>query len=114
MSTIEIRRRPIDVDDVNSSRFVPPRSGSFLHVYRSILLFIFFVIFAKNPKRQTTGEQLSNYCSTFINDIFPPIKWIRTYKKQYLPGDIISGLTVSMIRLPQVRDNLLLIPTYES
>ena len=77
MSEIEIRRRPISVEEVNASRHVPPEP--------------------------TNTERLLQYGQSFLGSLFPPIKWLKSYKKKYLPGDIISGLTVSMIRLPQVR-----------
>lgn len=50
-------------------------------------------------------QQLVKGCvNNRLKDLFPPLQWIPKYKKQYLPGDIISGMTVSMIRLPQVRN----------
>ena len=82
MSEIEIRRRPISVEEVEASRYVTPEP--------------------------TNAERLRQYGQSFLGSLFPPIKWLRSYKKKYLPGDIISGLTVSMIRLPQVR-----VPIYD-
>ena len=73
---IEIRRRPIDVDAVNQSRHSSPRDS--------------------------LTKSASNYARSFLGSLFPPVDWVRSYKKRYLPGDVISGLTVSMIRLPQV------------
>jgi len=72
---IEIRRRPIDVDAVNQSRHSSPRDS--------------------------LTKSASNYARSFLGSLFPPVDWVRSYKKRYLPGDVISGLTVSMIRLPQ-------------
>ena len=73
---IEIRRRILNVDEIDSNRHV--------------------------PKKEPNSRKAANYFKNFASNIFPPIKWLPLYRKVYLPGDIISGLTVSMIRLPQV------------
>ena len=73
---IEIRRRILNVDEIDSNRHV--------------------------PEKEPNSRKAANYFKNFASNIFPPIKWLPLYRKVYLPGDIISGLTVSMIRLPQV------------
>ena len=73
---IEIRRRILNVDEIDSNRHV--------------------------PEKEPNSRKAANYFKNFASNIFPPIKWFPLYRKVYLPGDIISGLTVSMIRLPQV------------
>ena len=73
---IEIRRRILNVDEIDSNRHV--------------------------PEKEPNSRKAANYIKNFSSNIFPPIKWLPLYRKVYLPGDIISGLTVSMIRLPQV------------
>ena len=62
------------------------------------------VIDEHRPKRMTSSKSavMTSYVKSFLKNIFPPADWIRSYRKSYLPGDVISGLTVSMIRLPQV------------
>ena len=73
---IEIRRRILNVDEIDSNRHV--------------------------PEKEPNSRKAANYFKNFASNIFPPIKWLPQYRKVYLPSDIISGLTVSMIRLPQV------------
>ena len=73
---IEIRRRILNVDEIDSNRHV--------------------------PEKEPNSRKVANYFKNFGSNIFPPIKWLPLYRKVYLPGDILSGLTVSMIRLPQV------------
>ena len=73
---IEIRRRILNVDEIDSNRHV--------------------------QEKEPNSRKAANYFKNFASNIFPPIKWLPLYRKVYLPGDIISGLTVSMIRLPQV------------
>ena len=73
---IEIRRRILNVDEIDSNRH--------------------------EPESLPRSRIAVNYFANFGSNIFPPIKWLPLYRKVYLPGDVISGLTVSMIRLPQV------------
>ena len=42
---------------------------------------------------------------TLVADLFPPAKWLPKYERSFLPGDLISGMTVAMIRLPQGHRN---------
>ena len=83
---IEIRRRILNVDEIDSTRHV--------------------------PEKEPNSRKAANYFKNFASNIFPPIKWLPLYRKVYLPGDIISGLTVSMIRLPQVNGIDFLFDTY--
>ncbi|NNJ87755.1 MAG: sodium-independent anion transporter, partial [Eudoraea sp.] len=36
-----------------------------------------------------------------MQKIFPFLSWIRTYKLPYLPGDLMAGLTVAIVLIPQ-------------
>lgn len=54
-----------------------------------------------HEKESTKSEIVKGCLSDRASDIFPPAKWVPNYKMNFLTGDIISGITVSMIRLPQ-------------
>jgi hypothetical protein len=54
------------------------------------------------PEPSPLSSQIKGYFSGLGKNLFPPIDWVPNYKKEYVLGDIISGLTVAMIRLPQV------------
>lgn len=53
------------------------------------------------PQPIPASEIAKKYLLNILQNIFPPMKWVPRYRKRFLTGDIISGLTVSMIRLPQ-------------
>jgi hypothetical protein len=57
-----------------------------------------------HEKESTKSEIVKGCLSDRASDIFPPAKWVPNYKMNFLTGDIISGITVSMIRLPQVHE----------
>merc|ERR1712130_94441 len=72
---IVIDRDEIDQADVDELRFVAPSVSK--------------------------KERLVGCGKTLVGDLFPPAKWLPKYQKSFLPGDLISGMTVAMIRLPQ-------------
>ena len=61
------------------------------------------------PEIPTKKERAKGCLNDRLKDIFPPIRWVPSYKVNYIPGDLISGMTVSMIRLPQVNGNTIFI-----
>ena len=56
-------------------------------------------------KEKSVGQSVKGCFSDRFQNLFPPLKWIPRYKMNYLAGDLISGMTVSMIRLPQGRNH---------
>ena len=55
-----------------------------------------------SPEPELLSSQIKDYFYGLGRNLFPPLEWVPKYKKQYVIGDVISGLTVAMIRLPQV------------
>ena len=56
-------------------------------------------------KEKSVGQKVKGCFSDRFQNFFPPLKWVPKYKMNYLAGDLISGMTVSMIRLPQGRNH---------
>ena len=54
------------------------------------------------PEPSLLSSQIKGYFAGLGKNLLPPIDWVPNYKKEYVVGDVISGLTVAMIRLPQV------------
>jgi len=44
---------------------------------------------------------MSSWLKNAAQPFMPPVRAVRTYKKAYLPKDLVAGLTVSVVDLPQ-------------
>ena len=56
-----------------------------------------------DPFRKYRGKSTFERVKLGLFTIFPILEWISTYKLSYLPGDIVGGLTIASLAVPQVR-----------
>ena len=56
-----------------------------------------------DPFRKYRGKSTFDRVKLGLFTIFPIFEWLSTYKLSYLPGDIVGGLTIASLAVPQVR-----------
>ncbi|KAH7281758.1 hypothetical protein KP509_36G062100 [Ceratopteris richardii] len=57
--------------------------------------------FPDDPFRPFKNQPRSRRLQLGLNYIFPPLQWLRSYKLSYLKDDIIAGLTIGSLCIPQ-------------
>ena len=55
-----------------------------------------------DPFRKYRGKSAVEKVKLGLFTIFPILDWLSTYKLSYLPGDIVGGLTIASLAVPQV------------
>lgn len=40
-------------------------------------------------------------CMKWIAGVFPILSWLRAYEKSWIAGDLVAGLTVGVVHIPQ-------------
>ena len=77
---------------------VPPRQNLF-EEFKTTVKETFF---ADDPLRSFKDQPRSRMFVIGIQAIFPILKWGRSYNLTKLRGDIIAGLTIASLCIPQV------------
>lgn len=59
--------------------------------------------FPDDPLRQFKGQSLGKKCILGAQYVFPILKWGPNYTFKLFKSDIVSGLTIASLAIPQVR-----------
>ncbi|KAH7281798.1 hypothetical protein KP509_36G063400 [Ceratopteris richardii] len=86
----DLRRRPMQVG-------IPEKESSL----KGLELAVRETFFPDNPLRPFKDQSRSRRLLLGLDYIFPPFQWTRTYKLSYLKDDIIAGLTIGSLCIPQ-------------
>lgn len=62
--------------------------------------------FSDEPLRAFRGQKCQTKFLLVLQAIFPIFRWGRSYNLKKLKGDIIAGLTIASLCVPQVKTNL--------
>jgi high affinity sulfate transporter 1 len=54
-----------------------------------------------DPFRKYRGASLAQKVKLTLFDVIPMLSWISTYKREYIIKDIIAGLTIASLAVPQ-------------
>lgn len=90
--------------DANDNTFIrhrvarPPKEG-LLKEFKSVIQETFF---HDAPLRDFKDQTASKKVLLGIQAVFPIIGWAREYNLRKLRGDVISGLTIASLCIPQV------------
>lgn len=79
---------------------VPPPHKSTLHKLKARLKETFF---PDDPLRQFKGQTLKNKLVLGAQYVFPILQWSPSYSFKLFKSDLISGLTIASLAIPQVR-----------
>jgi hypothetical protein len=76
----------------------PPRPG----VVTQVLSEVKETMFPDDPFRQFRGVSRRRKWILGIQYVFPILHWLPNYKIGHLKGDIVAGLTIASLAIPQV------------
>lgn len=60
------------------------------------------LVVKEDPFDDYRGKSLTQKALTFLFWVFPICEWVSTYKPKQLVGDVIGGLTITSLAVPQV------------
>jgi len=83
---------------------IPPRK-KLVREFTEILKETFF---ADDPLRSFKGQPKSRKIALGIQSMFPVLQWGRDYNLTKFKGDLIAGLTIASLCIPQVHNTLIM------
>jgi len=84
---------------------VPPPHKSTLHKLKARLKETFF---PDDPLRQFKGQPLKTKLALGAQYLFPILQWGPKYSLKLFKSDLVSGLTIASLAIPQVSHSLCL------
>lgn len=86
-------------DSTNLHQVVPPPYKSSLEKF---ITKIKEILFPDDPLRQFKGQPLHRKLILGAQYVFPLLQWAPTYSFKLFKSDLISGLTIASLAIPQV------------
>lgn len=69
-------------------------------------------MFPDDPFRQFKGQSRKRKWILGLQYVFPILEWVPNYKLNLLTGDLIAGLTIASLAIPQVHTAHLIFSTF--
>lgn len=85
----------------NSSQVFINMTRGWLINQNSFHLSFLFLHFCTAVISKKIGRINKDSIQNYVRNTFPMFQWLRTYTKDDFTGDLISGLTVSIMQIPQ-------------
>ncbi|KAK4800471.1 hypothetical protein SAY86_020958 [Trapa natans] len=89
---------------------IPPRQNLFKEFSSTLKE----TLFADDPLRPFKDQPGSRKFLLGIQTLFPIFEWGRSYNLNKFKGDLIAGLTIASLCIPQVERNIIIIPVQGS
>jgi high affinity sulfate transporter 1 len=93
------RRHPAVAHHIH--RVEPPQTQNAWKEFRTGVKEIFFY---DEPLRHFKDESAASKFLLVLQGIFPILDWGRSYRLQNFKGDLVAGLTIASLCVPQVKD----------